>query len=446
MAAESNDANKSFDKKLLNIGLMILAFVGYYFVYPYIRDNVTTDGLYDQARELRQKGDCAGAIEKLNVILNREPRLEKARVSRGICYHREGRYDEALADYNEAIRVAPTSAPAVFDRGLLWLAKGNDDAALADFGKAIALDPKDADARVQHGQILRAYGRFDEAIADYEAAAALKPADARYPLRRIDTLRDKGNFAAALAAADKLAAGKPDEPSYVFVRIAVRRDQGDIEGALREADAAIAKWPNLPTGYLERGTLALFYTDKPAAAIEDLSKAVNTGFDYRLQMQLLDAGSKSLGVDTNDDYSDRIAPQTPFIPDMLYWVLCLHVAHVHAGDDDAAELKKNADDIAFALRRGLLPDERFAQWPGAVLRMLLGRLTPDELRAEAQQTNSQAMRRQRVCDVDFYLAEQALQHGERAAAHDLLQVAAEKCPPGAPERGFARAELARLGP
>ncbi|MBI3702349.1 MAG: tetratricopeptide repeat protein [Rhizobiales bacterium] len=92
--------------------------------------------MYDQAAELQKKGDCTGAIEKLNLLLNRDPSMAKARVLRGICHYRAGRNDEALAYYNEAIRVAPQSAAAVYDRGLMWLAKGDDDAALADFSTA----------------------------------------------------------------------------------------------------------------------------------------------------------------------------------------------------------------------------------------------------------------------------------------------------------------------
>jgi len=444
MATDSSGGTQ-FDKRLLNLGLMVLAFFAIYVVFPFIRDNFTTEGIYDTAQKLQHDDNCADAIPKLDTVINRDPQHSRARLTRGICHYRAGRYDDALSDYSEAVRLEPSSAAAFYDRALVWLAKGDAERALADFAAAVRLDPKDVDARVQSAAILRAQGRFDEALAEYDAAAVLKPSDARYGLRRVDTLRDKGDLAAALAAVDKLIEARPDEPGYVFARVAVLRDQGDIEGALREADAGIAKWPNLASGYLQRGTLTLFYADKPAAALDDLAKAVKMGLDYRLQMRILDAGIESVGVES-DDYPDRIAPQTPFIPDMLYWVLRLHVAHVHAGEDDSAEIKKSADDIAFALRRGLFPDDRFAQWPGAVLRMLLGRLTPDAVRAEAERTSAQFLRRQRLCDVNFYLAEQELQHDNRSAAQDLLQAAAEKCPPGAPERGFARAELVRLGP
>jgi hypothetical protein len=51
---------------------------------------------------------------------------------------------------------------------------------------------------------------------------------------------------------------------------------------------------------------------------------------------------------------------------------------------------------------------------------------------------------ERVCDADFYVAEQDLVRGDAAAAKPLLQRAAEKCPFASFERMGATAELMRL--
>jgi tetratricopeptide (TPR) repeat protein len=440
--ANEPDPDKNGNKRLINIGVGILLVCGY-LAYPYLRENFTVGGIFDTALELQKKGDCAAALPKLDDVVRRDPSMWQARITRGICHYRAGRYDVALADYNEAIRLSPNSATAFYDRGLVWLAKGESDRALEDFASAARLDPKDADAHVQRAQILRAQERYDEAIKEYEAAFTLNPSDQRNALRRVDIMRDKGDFDAALDAADRLIAVSPDEPTYRFARIAVRRDKGDIEGALKEAGETIDRWPSLATGYLERGTIALFYTDKPAAAVEDIAKAVKLGFEYQGAMLLIDAGGEHFGI-KRTDYKNRLAPQTPFDPDALYWVLRLHVAHAHVGVDDAAEITKYAGDFAFALRRGLFFDESLPQWPGAIVRMFLGKVTPEEMRAEAERPASQALRRQRACDADFYLAEYRLQHGERDAARASFESAAAKCPHSAPERGFARAELKRL--
>jgi lipoprotein NlpI len=52
--------------------------------------------------------------------------------------------------------------------------------------------------------------------------------------------------------------------------------------------------------------------------------------------------------------------------------------------------------------------------------------------------------RRRLCDVDFYLAEYALEKGSSEEGRKLLQAAADGCPATALEYGFAKAELKRL--
>ena len=49
------------------------------------------------------------------------------------------------------------------------------------------------------------------------------------------------------------------------------------------------------------------------------------------------------------------------------------------------------------------------------------------------------------CAADFYLAAYFQEKRQDADARRLLQAAADGCPVWAPERGFARAELKRLG-
>lgn len=50
-------------------------------------------------------------------------------------------YDEAIADYSEAIRLQPLAAPFYLHRGMAYRAKGDRPRALADFTRAVRLDP-----------------------------------------------------------------------------------------------------------------------------------------------------------------------------------------------------------------------------------------------------------------------------------------------------------------
>jgi lipoprotein NlpI len=116
-----------------------------------------------------------------------------------------------------------------------------------------------------------------------------------------------------------------------------------------------------------------------------------------------------------------------------YNVVWLSLARMRANvpDTDDNSLAKNAAKLDLA------------QWPGAVVKYLMGQGTPADLSAAAKQGDP-AKLVERVCDADFYTAEYYLAHNGGAAAKPLLQSSAEKCPFASFERMGATAELARL--
>ena len=98
--------------------------------------------------------------------------------NRGVVWHKEGKFDNALNDYTEAIRLDPKNALAYSNRGLTWHAKGEHDNALKDYTEAIRLDPQDAITYNNRGFTWRAKGEYDNALKDYTEAIRLDPQDA----------------------------------------------------------------------------------------------------------------------------------------------------------------------------------------------------------------------------------------------------------------------------
>ena len=66
-----------------------------------------------------------------------------------------GRYDKAIADYDEAIRLNPNDASAYYERGQAWHSKDDLDKAIADYDEAIRLDPRHARAYTIRGIVLQ---------------------------------------------------------------------------------------------------------------------------------------------------------------------------------------------------------------------------------------------------------------------------------------------------
>ncbi len=65
-----------------------------------------------------------------------EPDDALAYHNRGFVYDDQGKFDEAIADYTEAIRIEPNMALAYYYRGSAYGKQGDKAKAEADFAKA----------------------------------------------------------------------------------------------------------------------------------------------------------------------------------------------------------------------------------------------------------------------------------------------------------------------
>jgi tetratricopeptide (TPR) repeat protein len=82
-----------------------------------------------------------------------------------------GRLNEALSDYDQAIRLGPGLLTAYGGRGLVHRAKGELDAALADCDYILRINPKDVQAHTGRGLVYEERGEFQLARTDYKVAS-----------------------------------------------------------------------------------------------------------------------------------------------------------------------------------------------------------------------------------------------------------------------------------
>jgi tetratricopeptide (TPR) repeat protein len=160
-------------------------------------------------------------------------------VNRGNAHADRQDFDQAIADYGEALGRNPTHAAAYYDRGNVWRMKGDHDKAIADYDRAIALDPRYEDAFVNRGVAYARKGDADRAISEFTTALMLDGSDVAAYRNRADAYVDKGELSLAREDYDE----------------AIRRAPGD-------ADA-----------YRGRGYLH-FYAGEFAAAAGDLARVV----------------------------------------------------------------------------------------------------------------------------------------------------------------------------
>ena len=83
-----------------------------------------------------------------------------------------GRFDRAIADLDEAIRLDPNFAVAYNNRGDAYRQKGELERAIADFNEALRLDPNITPAYTLRGLAYEKKGELERARADYSTALA----------------------------------------------------------------------------------------------------------------------------------------------------------------------------------------------------------------------------------------------------------------------------------
>jgi tetratricopeptide (TPR) repeat protein len=113
--------------------------------------------------------------EALAIDLAHGPAL----VSLGAALEEGGLYDEAIARFRESIRHRPNDVVAHYNLGLTLNMKGETAAAEEALRAALVIDPNYTDASLLLGRILADSGRLDEAAAQYASALRERPDDVR---------------------------------------------------------------------------------------------------------------------------------------------------------------------------------------------------------------------------------------------------------------------------
>jgi tetratricopeptide (TPR) repeat protein len=96
---------------------------------------------------------------------------------RGNVYNDMGKYDLAVLDYDEAIRLAPEDGGMFIDRGKIFRSQSKLQQAISDFSNALDLDKKWTAAYRERGLTYKLMGQQQQAIADLTTYDRLEPGD-----------------------------------------------------------------------------------------------------------------------------------------------------------------------------------------------------------------------------------------------------------------------------
>ena len=209
-----------------------------------------------------------------------------------------------------------------------------------------------------------------------------------------------GDRAAALRTLDSALQRKPGDPSLTIAQAQVYMQIADFQRALALLDVALAgaQTPG------ERRS-ALFYRGHANFNLGNHAQAADD-FDVTLEGR--------------PNFKAKQAP--------LLW---RYAAQVRARRDARAALTRDVGA------------ESLNEWPGPILRFLMGKGTAGELEVAAESDDA-AKRSNGKCPAAFFIGMDAVRRGDKQRARDQFQLAQARCPTTSELNWAAASELKRL--
>ena len=173
----------------------------------------------------------------------------------GANWSKRGREDLAIAEFSEAIRIAPNFYLAYYNRGVSWERQRRADLATADYDAAIRLNPGFAPAYLNRGILRDGQRQYDLAVADYNETIRLQPGEARAFMNRANIWDDKGRYDLAVADYNEAIRLNPGFVLAYHNRGICWKRQGRHDRAVADFGEVIRLDPSFIKAYADRALL-----------------------------------------------------------------------------------------------------------------------------------------------------------------------------------------------
>lgn len=128
-----------------------------------------------QGRQLLEQGKLNEAIAEFQSAIRLDANSVEGHFQLGNAYFQQGKLEEAAKEFQKAVELAPENVDARSNLGATYYELGQFDKAAAEFKKAIALQPEDADIHYNLGAAYVQQFQFEAGIAEFNEALRLNP-------------------------------------------------------------------------------------------------------------------------------------------------------------------------------------------------------------------------------------------------------------------------------
>jgi tetratricopeptide (TPR) repeat protein len=155
-------------------------------------------------------GHKEDAMDDFNLAIRVDATCWRALHNRGVLLAQAGQFEKAFDDFHHTIELNSSFAKAHSNRAALYVLAGELEPAVADYQRAIDLDPEFAIAHRGCGRTCHLLGRTDEALEHLTRAIELAPKDSAALASRGDLLTDLGRYSAAANDYERALATNPN--------------------------------------------------------------------------------------------------------------------------------------------------------------------------------------------------------------------------------------------
>ncbi len=242
------------------------------------------DAWHNLGHVRRVQGDLQAAQRALLKALALDPELVPARHKLGLVYLAQGEHALAERELALAHSAAPTRLPVITAHGISLHHLGRYEEALAVYQQALDLDRNHLDAHANMAITLHELNRFEQAVQHYQVAVELAPNDPSLPPKLCDALLAASQPQAALTAAEHTLARMPGLAGAIAARVVALTHLGrddEVSGWLdykrlifRERIERMAGYESLQSF---NQSLASFVSSHPTLRYERAGNATRKG-------------------------------------------------------------------------------------------------------------------------------------------------------------------------
>ena len=220
---------------------------------------------------LFQTGRVDEAMAHFQEALRIKPDDAEIQNNFGNVLLQKGEVDEGIIHIQKALQIRPDNAEIQNNLGNALLQKGEVDEAIVHYQKALQIDPHGAEIRYDLGNALLQKGEVDEAIGDYQKALQINPyhADAHDNLGC--ALLQKGNVDEAMVHFQKALQINPDDADAHHNLASALLRKGRVDEAITQYQRALQIKPDYPEAQID---LAWVLATAPEASLRNGGKAV----------------------------------------------------------------------------------------------------------------------------------------------------------------------------